>query len=220
MDFVSAIIPEAWLTSLWLACGLLLFTLARRANWRMLADRDNLNVFLAATVAVLVLWQIKTGVKPGLNFHMLGATALTLMFRPWFALLSLALINLAITLKSGQFNAFPSNLLIMAALPVVINWTIYRLVDSRLPNHLFIYIFVNAFFGAAIAIGAVGLASTGFAALTGAYTFDYLLSDYLPFYLLMGWAEAFVTGMIITLLVVYKPEWVATFDDRRYLFNK
>lgn len=220
MDYISANIPETWHITLWLSCALILFMLARNASWKMLADRDNLNVFLAATVAVLVLWQIKTGVKPGLSFHMLGATALTLMFRPCFALLALALVNLAVTLKSGEYNAFPPNLLIMAALPVAINWAIFRLVDRHLPNHFFIYIFINSFFGAAISIGMVGLASTGFAAMTGAFSLDYLLENYLPFYLLMGWAEAFSTGMIITLLVVYKPEWVATFDDRRYLYNK
>jgi len=26
--------------------------------------------------------------------------------------------------------------------------------------------------------------------------------------------------MILTLLVVYRPEWVATFDDRRYLTGR
>jgi uncharacterized membrane protein len=33
----------------------------------------------------------------------------------------------------------------------------------------------------------------------------------------MAWAEAFLTGAAITLMVVYQPGWVATFDDRRYL---
>jgi uncharacterized membrane protein len=42
----------------------------------------------------------------------------------------------------------------------------------------------------------------------------------LPFYFLMDWAEAFATGMMVTLMVVYRPEWVATFDDARYLGMK
>jgi uncharacterized membrane protein len=29
-----------------------------------------------------------------------------------------------------------------------------------------------------------------------------------------------LTGMILTLLVVYRPEWVTTFDDRRYLTDR
>jgi uncharacterized membrane protein len=36
----------------------------------------------------------------------------------------------------------------------------------------------------------------------------------------MAWSEAFATGMLITVMVVYKPQWVATFDDRRYLLDK
>ena len=101
-----------------------------------------------------------------------------------------------------------------------VTWGIYRMVERKLPNHLFVYIFLNAFFGAAIAIMSVGFLSTGFLAVAGAYTLGYLLEEYLPYYLLMAWGEAFVTGMLVTMMVVWKPEWVATFDDRRYLKGK
>jgi uncharacterized membrane protein len=36
----------------------------------------------------------------------------------------------------------------------------------------------------------------------------------------LGVGVATLTGMLITLLVVYRPSWVATFDDRRYLRDK
>jgi uncharacterized membrane protein len=49
------------------------------------------------------------------------------------------------------------------------------------------------------------------------YSFQYLAADYLPWFALMAWAEAFTTGAAITLMVVYRPAWVATFDDARYL---
>lgn len=217
MNLLSAHIPTLWLWLFWLGALGLALLLARRAAWPMLLNRANLNIFLGATVAVLGLWLIKAGIKPGLNFHLLGATALTLMFRPLFALLALGLITVAISLWQGQYAAFAANWLLMGALPVGVSWAIYRLVDSRLPNHLFIYIFLNAFFGAAIAIMAVGLVSTGFIALSGAYTLDYLLEEYLPYYLLIAWGEAFATGMMVTLMVVWRPEWMATFDDKRYL---
>jgi uncharacterized membrane protein len=29
-----------------------------------------------------------------------------------------------------------------------------------------------------------------------------------------------LTGMLLTLAVVYRPQWVATFDDRRYLHRR
>jgi len=220
MNLVSGNIPAHWQWLLWLSSALIGGLVAWRARWGMMADQRNLNIFLGATVAVLALWLIKAGIKPGLNFHLLGATALTLMFRPLFALFGLALVIAAITFWHGEYAAFAPNLLIMGVVPVAVSWTIYRFVDRRLPNHFFIYVFLNAFFGAAVAISAVGFASTGFVALSGVYPLDYLLQEYLPYYLLMAWSEAFLTGMIVTLMVVYKPEWVATFDDKRYIEGK
>ena len=220
MNLVAANIPPHWLWGLWLLAAALGLLIARRAGWRMLLDQANLNIFLAATVCVLGLWLIKTGIKPGLNFHLIGATALTLMFRPLFALFSLALLTAAISIWHGEYAAFPANWLIMGVVPVAVSWGIFALVDRKLPNHLFIYIFINAFFGAALAAIAVGLAATGFIALSGVYPIDYLLEEYLPYFFLIAFSEAFITGMLITMMVIYKPEWVATFDDKRYLLDK
>lgn len=220
MNLVSSHIPAEWLAALWLMLAILAILMWRKANWSMLTSTANVNVFLGASVALLGLWLIKAGIRPGLNLHLLGATALTLMFRPWFAILALALVIGGLTLHNGEFSAYPANLLMMGVLPVTVSWAIYRLVDGKLPNHFFIYVFLNGFLGGAIAMASVGVASTLYALATGVYTFDYLAENYLPFYFLMAWAEAFSTGMIITILVVYRPEWVATFDDRRYLVSK
>ncbi len=217
MNLVSSHLPAPWLWLFWGLAALLLGLVLRRASWAMLRDARNLNVFLAATVVALGLWQIKTGIKPGLALHMLGATTLTLMFRPLFALLAFALVTLILGAWNGDYSAIAANWLLMGALPVGVSWAIYRLVDGKLTNHFFVYIFLNAFLGAAVAILAVGLSATAIAALAGLYPLPYLLEDYLPFYLLLAWAEAFATGMLLTIMVVWRPEWVATFDDRRYL---
>jgi uncharacterized membrane protein len=217
VNLVTSNLPSDWLIPLWATALLLLLVMAKRLNWKRLREKDDLNIFLGATVAVLGLWMIHTGIRPGLSFHLLGASALTLMFGPWFALLAFALINAALALWHGQLDAWPINWLIYGALPILFSWRLYRFVDRRLPNHFFIYIFLNAFFGAALAVGLTGLLSTGFLTLSEAYPLDYLLDQYLPYCLLMAWAEAFSTGMLITVIVVYKPAWIATFDDRRYL---
>jgi len=97
---------------------------------------------------------------------------------------------------------------------------VYRLIDSRLPNNFFVYVFGIAFAGAAVAVGTLGLATTSLLASAGIYPTAQLFDLYLPYYLLLAWSEALFTGMTMTLFVVYKPEWVATFDDRRYLRNQ
>jgi len=35
--------------------------------------------------------------------------------------------------------------------------------------------------------------------------------------LMLGFGEAFLTGMLVTILVVYRRDWVVTFDDARWL---
>ena len=188
--------------------------------WRMLADPADLNIFLGACVAVLGLWRIKGGIEPGLNFHLLGATLLTLMFRPLLAMVAVALISAGAALWNGQYAAFAANWLIMGALPVGVTWAIHRLVVRWLPPNIFVYLFLNAFAGGAISMIAVGVASTLFFFSAGLYPIDHLLTEYLPFYILMGWSEAFISGMLVTLMVVWKPQWIATFSDERYLLGR
>jgi uncharacterized membrane protein len=56
--------------------------------------------------------------------------------------------------------------------------------------------------------------------LAGVYSADKLFSDYFPYFALLGFAEAWLNGAAITLMVVYYPQWVGSFDDRRYLFKR
>ncbi|MDP2111821.1 MAG: energy-coupling factor ABC transporter permease [Thiobacillus sp.] len=202
----------AWLAWLWLMSG----------DWRRLAEPSRLNLFLAATVAVLALWQIRTGIKPGLSFHFYGVAALTLMFGFWRATFAGALILLAnAAFGRGSWNALGFDVLLVAALPAAVSWGLFRLLERRLPNHFFIYVLGNGFFGAALSVAAIGLATTALMALAGAYSLEYLLSYYTPYAtLLIGWAEAFTTGMAITMMAVYRPAWLETFDDARYIRNK
>ena len=88
------------------------------------------------------------------------------------------------------------------------------------PRHFFVYIFINGFLGAALTLVGVGLAISVVLAVAGAYSWDYLFSDYFPYFLLLGFSEAWLSGMVITLFVVYRPNWVLTFDDSRYLAGK
>jgi len=219
-------LPDNLLAAGWLWAGHGLYALAliyslRFAPWRRLRRADQLHLWLGSIVTLLVLWNIRTGIQPGLNFHMLGATALTLMFGPELAVIGMSLVLLGTTLAgfSGVWT-FSLNALVMGVLPVAISHAVYRLADTRLPNHLFVYVFVNGFFGGALAMAATGLAATTLLAVSGAYPASYLYGEYLPFFVLLGWSEALLTGMAVTLMVVYRPAWIVTFDDARYLRNK
>lgn len=223
MDLTSTLLPN-WL--LWTGAvvfALLLYVAWRRAPWAHLTQYKHrrLNVWLGASVIMFVLWNIAAGTRPGLNLHLLGATAMTLMFGPELAFLGLTLVMLIATLTGhGNLASLPVNALLSGALPVALAFAIYRLVDTRLPNHFFIYVFVNAFASAGIVTATTGIIIISLLSALAIYPSAYLFSEYLPYFILLSWSEALLTGMVITLLVVYRPEWVATFDDKRYLQGK
>lgn len=218
MNFPDQLLPSALL---WVSGALALLVLAfaiRTAPWRGLHKQDLLNVWMGMCVGVMVLWSIKTGIKPGLNFHLLGATLLTLMFGARLALVGLAVALLGVTLAGmSGWSSLGVNLLLTGVLPVTFSYLLYAVVDRKLPNHLFVYIFVNAFIGAGLAIALSGLAATLLLALSGVYSSAYLVDNYLPYFILMGWSEAMMTGMLVTLLTAFRPQWLATFSDERYL---
>jgi uncharacterized membrane protein len=139
------------------------------------------------------------------------------MFQPRLALLATAIVSGSVALWSAQYAAFAANWLIMGALPIAVTWGIHRLMVLWLPPHMFVYLFVNAYAAAAVSMLAVGVGSTLVAMGMGLYATDHLLGEYLSVYLLMTFAEAFVTGMLVTLMVVWKPDWISTFSDERYL---
>ena len=54
----------------------------------------------------------------------------------------------------------------------------------------------------------------------GHYSTEQLYQGYLIFIPLAALPEALLNGMAMTLLVIYKPQWVYTFYQRIYLSDK
>ena len=102
----------------------------------------------------------------------------------------------------------------------MISYVILKLSQKLLPDNFFIYVFICAFFGAATATAASRLSAIALLSLIGAYTDERLFEESLQFLPLFMFPEAFVTGMLISIFVVYKPDWVTTFDDDRYIRGK
>ena len=221
MNFPDDLFPTAWSLAAWLPVLVAWGLSAKRVAWRRLADSAQLHVLAGTVVVLALLWSMQAGVQPGLNFHLVGATVMVLAFGPYLALLGLTLVLAAVTFNgAAAWSGFALNVLVMAIVPVLVAHGIFRAADRYLPNHLFVYLFVPAFLGAALAVLAIGATATLFLFAAGVYGGDYLMSEYLPYFLLLAFSEAWISGMAMTLMVVYRPEWVATFDDRRYLLSK
>ncbi|HCU54006.1 MAG TPA: hypothetical protein DIC36_06915 [Gammaproteobacteria bacterium] len=214
MNLPDSLLPMPWTVTAHLLYGLVLAVALWRAPWKRLGEAPLLHVYLGTTVAVLVLWQLQAGVLPGLNFHILGAALFTLMFGWPLAMVASSLVLLAVTTAgAGGWQAYSINALLMGVLPATVSWLVYRAVYRWLPRHLFVYIFACGYFGAALAMAATGLVSAGVFALSGVYPLEELLQHYLPYYLLMVFPEAILTGSFVALLAVYRPEWIWTYDE-------
>ena len=225
MNFPDALFPQAWALGAFLPLCVIWLWCLRTAPWKRLADSVQLNVWLGTIVLLVLVWSMKAGVKPGLNLHFLGATMFALMFGRQLAIIGFSLVLAGVTLN-GQLQgqdgwlAYGLNALVLAVFPVLLADGIRRAVERLLPENFFVYVFVAAFFGAALTVLATGLLACALLWSAAVYSASTLLDDYLPYYLLLGFAEAWLNGALITLMVVYVPHWVGSFDDRRYLLNK
>jgi uncharacterized membrane protein len=221
MNIPDALLPGSFYTGAWLLWVLSALFLAWRTPWRQLLDAEKSNIWLGMIVLLSVLWSLKAGVHPGLNIHLLGATVFTLSMGPYLAYFGVCLILAVVTFnQGGMWSAYAINALLMGGVSVLVSNIMLRLVQHFLPKHFFVYIFVNGFLGAAIAMLGVGFIACLVFSFSGVYQFNDLLEEYLLYFLLLGFSEAWLSGMVMTLFVVYRPAWVATFDDARYLANK
>jgi uncharacterized membrane protein len=201
--------------------GLSLLTALRLAPWRKFRDSEQVHVFLGATVVLLLLWHMEAQVQPGLSFHLLGVTAITLMFGWSLAVIAITLVLLGVTLNSGAgWEGFALNALVSGVVPITLTQALLILIRWYLPKHFFVYVLVNGFLTA----GFVGVASGYLAAwllvASGAYTFAELDQTVLPFFPLMFLPEAFLNGWLMAVLVAFKPQWVYSFSDEQYLHGK
>ncbi len=221
MNLTASLFSSAWHGFMLVIAGVILYRALRGAPWSRLSDQGLLHAALAGAVALALLWSMNAGVKPGLNLHLLGAMAATLIYGPRLAMLVMALALTGVTLNGAiEWSAWPVNFVLMVAGPVGVAWALQRFVERALPAHFFIFVFVISFAGAALTVMAQGLLASLALMLAGAYSTEFLSTDYLPYFLLLGFAEAWLSGAVVTLLVVYRPGLVAAFDDKRYLSNK
>jgi uncharacterized membrane protein len=217
MDLISVAFPLAWQ---WGAFALLLPLLAwalATAPWRRFDSSEPVHVWYGTIFAMCVLWSIKASVGATFTFHLLGASVVTLLCGARLALLAVAVVVTVTTwLRDGLWANYALSVLAMGAVPVSITMVVHRVTERYLVPNIFIYFFVVAFLGSGLAMaGSVLIASAAvaLAPVQPSTPFD----EYSPYVLYLAFGEATVSGMLMTLVVVYRPSWVATFDDKRYL---
>jgi len=206
------------------AFGAVLAHSLRRAPWDYLRDRHDSNILMASVVLLWLTWQLRTVIpgSPGLEFHLLMATSVTLMFGWAFAFLVIALAQVLMTLQGeAAWGSYTAIVVCNGVLPVAVTLGVYTLSRRYLPRHFFVYIFVCCFLAGALAMLTSRLAGMAVLLSGDHYTFFQLQADgYFMMLPIAMFPEAFVNGALMTMLVVFKPHWVGSFRDQQYLKGK
>lgn len=223
MTFAEVVLAPWMLWLSWLlGAGLLSLALLQRPWQTLLADTALQHRWLAALVAVLLLWQLRAQAVDWLSLHLVFTALLTLIFKAPLALLTCLIVNLAmVALGRVEWPLLGVNLLVSGVVPALVMVIAWRLVDRWLADSLPVYIFICGFFGTALATLASGLTVVFIVGL-GANDPEawFLVREYARFLPLLMPSESFITGMLLSILVVYHPDWVATFSPQRYIDTK
>jgi uncharacterized membrane protein len=213
-----SLLPDPWHGIAAAVYLLALLAAAYRAPWRRLQEESHLHVFLGTCVLLMPLWLIKTPILPGFDYHYLGATLMTLMFGWRLAFIGMSVVLAAAVLNGNlAWGSYPLNTLLLGGVPVAVSHAVLRAVERWLPPNYFIYVFAAAYGGAALAVLGAVLTVVALLWLGGVYAFAQIAGKYFPLVVLLMVPEAFITGIVIALLVALRPHWVSTFDDDRYL---
>jgi len=185
---------------------------------QLLSDKKCQHLVFGSAASVFMLWMFQTGIYDGLSVHFLWLSALPLLLGFRWAIFSATLALLGVTLFGKEsIDMIGVNFLLGVLAPISLTYGIYSLTFHKLPRHIFTYIFLCAFIPGALTIGLKMLALSGYFYLDGMYSWYVIKDNYLVLSTLMLFPEATLNGMTITLLIIYKPEWVYTFYDKLYL---
>ena len=192
----------------------LLAVLIRRLGVRAIGAALSRHVPLGATVAVLVIWQLRAAVEPAPAVHLLGAALLALMLGPALGALAMLLVVLAASANgAGDWSCVALNWLLLGALPAGVTALGLRLARTRLPDNPFVYILVCGFAGGGLSMAAVGAASGVLLVLATPLELSTVAASYWSAYLLLLFPEAFLTGAAVAWMSMFYPELVSTYSD-------
>ena len=220
MSFAQSVLAPWALVMTWLlSLGVIVWCLCLRP-WRpLLEDTALQHRWMAATLAIMLMWQLRAQAVDWLTLHLVVTVLMTLVFKMPLALISNVMINVAmVAIGRNDWSLMGANVLVTGIVPATVTGFVWRIVDRRLPDNLMVFLFACGFFGTALATLGGGLSTVALIIVAGTDPEAvYLAQEYARFLPLLMPSEAFITGMLLSILLVYHPSWVATFNDHRYI---
>lgn len=196
----------------------LFFALRRLPLQAMRSEPRLQHLLYGSTLLLMLTWSFRAGLSEGLSIHFLGMTTLTLMFGWDLALLAggVALVLLTLIGVEG-WQMLPLNVLTQVVVPATVCMLILNQVERRMPPNFFIYLFIVAFLGGGITVASSGLSLAAVLGFAGVHEWDKIYTEYVRYLPLIMFPEGLINGILMTAMMVFHPDWIRTFDARRYI---
>lgn len=200
---------------------------AARRPWRLLRRDALQHAWLGTLVLMALCWTARATLADGLAIQLIGATLAVTLFGLPLALLSLFIVDGVSLLGLAYFGGqgwtqidWPQlwpRYAALGLLPAAVSAAMHGAMRQWLPRHPFIFILGHGYFTAGVAAMAAGAAQAlGRFLLHPPHAVPHL-ADELTGLLIIAFGEAFLTGMLVAVFVVYRPQWVVTFRHEEYL---
>lgn len=186
----------------------------------------NLKVLLICILLIAIAWNVRAFANRssaesmvGLSFHFFGASLLVVMFGFWEALIVLfGIAMIGIYIPTGHLQEAARHYLSVGVLPACISISIITLIKRYLPHHLFVFILGRGYIA--------GLMSTLLSGVILALIQNFSMNTpiggidpvgWFLVLLVLSFTEGSLSGMLLAILTIYKPQWVKTYDVDTHL---
>ena len=185
--------------------------------WRMLrpdGQRQLLTPLLASLAVLPWVWALPSLRSMPLQLQLSGAGLVLLMLGWPLAVPVLAGVGLVAWLVSPMpWEQAVSLTVWQGLLPATLAMALGAVLRRHVADHPFIYILGRGFLGTvACLFAAAALRQALGHTLPGTEAGLGMVARWL-----MAWGDGFVTGMLCAIFVAFRPGWLATWSDRRYL---
>ena len=220
VNITADLFPPIWYWCFDIAFVLLLILATGFMDWKELkADKELQHRFGASLVILVLIWSMRAGVSTGLGIHFFLVTTLHLVFGWQIALYSVALAMFGMVwIGCESWQGIGINGFVSGVVPILCTYILWKIQKRSRLNSPFAFVFLVAFLGAIISVIVSGLLMTVIFLGARVYSFDHIVSQFWIYVPLIALPEAVLNGMFITGLIVYKPDWVKLFDQKKY-FN-
>ncbi|NIB41301.1 hypothetical protein HBA55_16990 [Pseudomaricurvus alkylphenolicus] len=186
------------------------------AQWRSRPERQH--ALFAAVLGLALFWQLKVSISGLLALHPLVMMTVVMVFGPSLGMITGALaLGLATLLAGAPWLPLGPQMLLTVVVPALAAQGVLKVVERVPGRNLFVYMLGGGFLGAMVTVQAMALATWCYVRVLGPAPLLVDVASHYYLTLLMMFPEGFINGALVSMLTVFRPELVRTYDDHHYL---